>query len=435
MSKTLSKRSASVAALCAVLASSVALPFSAFAQNSDGGFLMKLRVAERFISRESDGPDLEDNSTTNQAITDVRLSISSETRTEALTFDIGGGYRFIDGPGSDGYEGEFTDPNVRLAYSQETVASSIQVTAFASRTDLDNQATLDVAQGTDGTLDPDFADLTQDGGTRDRLSFQGRLTLRDDAPFGLAFTLNVDDYSYNNLPDDSTLNDFSSARLGASARFDINEVTQANLGLYISQTDDSEASTINRYGIDAGLILTQPNGQITLDLSASASNDDGDQLHLSAGRSYTLEYTTATFELGLSQATNDDIFATGSASLEHAFADDSPWGTFTASADRRLTREGRSDEDLVTSLSVATNYTLSPVAGLNLSASYAQSEDVLTGDTVDLSQANLSVSYALTPDWSASAGIGVQSRDPSGSSATDSTTLSLGLSRNFDLRR
>jgi len=34
-----------------------------------------------------------------------------------------------------------------------------------------------------------------------------------------------------------------------------------------------------------------------------------------------------------------------------------------------------------------------------MSASYAQSENVDTGDTVDLSGANLSVTYALSRDW------------------------------------
>lgn len=393
---------------------------------------MTLDLAQRFISRDASGPT--DNGTTNQAITDVGLTISSETRTEALTFDLGGGYRFVDGPDTDGFESEFTDPNVRLAYRQDAAVSSIDVTAFANRTDLDNQTTLDVALSADGTLDPDFADLTQDGGTRDRRSFQGQLTLRDDAPFGLGFTLNVDDYSYNNLPDDSTLNNFSYARVGATARFDINQVTQVNLGVHFAKTDASGISAIARYGIDAGLILTQPNGQITVDL-ATTQGDDDDQVHLSAGRSYALEDTTAQFAFGLSRATNDDVFVVGSASLEHSFADSSPWGTFTASADRSLTREGRADEDLVTSLSVQTNYALSPVAGLNLSASYAQSEDILTGDSVDLTAANLSINYALNPEWKASAGIGVQSRDPSDEAATDTTTLSVGITRTYDLRQ
>ena len=393
---------------------------------------MKLRLAERFISRDASGPT--DNGTTNQAITDVGLTISSETRTEALTFDLGGGYRFVDGPDTDGFESEFTDPNVRLTYSQDAAASSIQVTAFANRTDLDNQTTLDVALGADGTLDPDFADLTQDGGTRDRLSFQGKLTLRDDAPFGLGFQINIDDYSYNNLPDNSSLSNFSYARFGTTARFDINQVTQVNLGAHVAKTDTSGASTIGRYGIDAGLILTRPNGQITVDLAAT-HDDDGDQVHLSAGRSYVLEDTMAQFGLGLSKATNDDIFVTGSADLKHTFADNSPWGSLTASAERHLTREGRTDEDLVTSLSVQTNYALNPVAGVNLSASYAQSEDILTGDSVDLTAANLNVTYALTPEWTATGGIGIQSRNPSGEATTDTATLSLGITRTYDLRR
>ena len=393
---------------------------------------MQLRLAERFISRDANGPI--ENGTTQQAITDLGLSVSSETRTEALTFDLGGGYRFVDGPGRDGFEGEFTDPNVRLTYRQQAAASSLQITAFANRTDLDNQSTLAIVQGRDGTLDADFADVTQDGGTRDRLSFDARLTLRDDAPFGLQFTVNVDDFSYQGLPATSTLTDLTTTRLGAAARFDINAVLQANLGVHASQTDGSDTDALNRYGIDAGVILTRPNGDITFDLTAT-DGDDGGQIHLSAGRSYTLETSKAAFDLGLSRATTDEIFLTGAASLEHQFADNSAFGDLTARAERRLTREGRSDEDLVTSLSVATNYAISPLANLQMSASYAQSENVDTGDTVDLSGANLSVTYALSRDWTVSGGIGVQSRDPSGEAATESTTVSLGLSRSFDLRR
>ena len=123
------------------------------------------------------------------------------------------------------------------------------------------------------------------------------------------------------------------------------------------------------------------------------------------------------------------------ARLKHTFADESPLGTFTATADRRVTREGRTDEDVITSLSLAASYAFNPVANLRLSAGFAQSEDILSGDSVDVGQANLSLRYALNFDWTASAGIGVQSRDPSADAATDSTTLSLGLSRTFDLRR
>ena len=436
VSKIPSKRSASVAALVAVLTSSVVLPLTAIAQSSEGGFLMTLRLSERFISTDVTGPDdATTNGTTTQAITNVGLQVRSETRTEQLTFDLGGGYRFVDGPNGDGYEGEFTDPNLRLTYGQQAADSTIRVSAFASRTDLDDQTSLSQLQGAGGALDPDFADLTtEDGGTRDRLSFDARLTLRDNAPFGLSFTLNVEDYSYEGLPDDSALADFTYARVGTAARFDITQVMQANLGVHVSQTDNDTDDATTRYGIDAGLILTQPNGTITLDLSAT-DGDDGGQIHLSAGRSYTLEHTTASFALGASQATNDEVFLTGSASFEHQFAEASRFGSFTATADRQVTREGRGDEDLVTSLSVATNYALSPVANLSLSANYAQSEDIATGDSVDITGANLSVSYALNPDWTASGGIAVQSRDPSGEAATDSTTFSVGLSRQFDLRR
>lgn len=392
---------------------------------------MKLRLAERFISRDTRGPDDRLTGTTNQAITDIALSINSETRTEALSFDLGGGYRFVDQPRSDGFTGEFTNPNMRLSYTQQAAASAITVTAFASHTDLDNGTTLDVARNPDGTLDSDFADITQDGGTRDRLSFDARLTLRDDAPFGLNFAVKIDDYSYNDLPNNNVLTDYTYGQIRAGTRFDISPVMQANLGLHFSKTRGARDTSFARYGIDAGLILTQPNGQITVDLSL-ADGDDGGQKHLSGARRYTLENTTTHFGLGISQATTDETFVTGTASLKHTFADESPFGTFTATADRSLTR---TNEDLVTSLSMATNYALTPLANMQLSANYAQSENIATGATIDLTRANLSVTYALNPDWTARAGVGIQSRAPSSEAATDSTTLSIGIARSFDLRR
>lgn len=432
MSNHISTHLARNAALIACGAT-LALPFTAFAQNNDGGFLMTLRLAERLISRDSTGPDTSANGVTNQAISDVSLRVSSETRTEALNFEFGGGYRFVDGPTTDGFMGEFTDPTVRLSYRQDAAASAINVSLFASRTDLDNATTLDTARLANGTLDPDFADLTQDGGNRNRLRFTGQLSVRDDAPFGLTFGFEVDNISYDNLNDNSTLTEYTYGKASVAARFDITEVMQANAAVHFAQTTGDDG-TYDRYGIDAGLILTQPNGQITID-AAAINGDDGSQLHLAAARSFTSENTTARFGLGLSQASTEDVFVTGTASLKHTFADDSPWGDITARADRRLTRDGRDDEDVVTSLSLASNYALTPVAGLQLTAGFARSEDVATGSTVDLSQANLSVTYALTPDWTASAGVGVQSRDPSDETATDSTTLSLGLARTFDLRR
>lgn len=432
VSITRSKRAIRTTALCAALASSVALPFMAFAQDNDGGFLMTLRLAERFVSRDTRSSDPDLAAMSNQAITDITLAVSSETRTEAVSLEVGSGYRFVDGSSTDGFESEFTNPTLQLSYTQEAAASSITASIFASRTSLDDVTTLDTAQTASGTLDPDFAEQTQAGGNRNRLRFDTKLTLRDDAPFGLSFAVKVDDISYDDLPDGSSLSDYTYGLARVGARFDITEIMQANLGLHVSQTAGTD--TLNRYGIDAGLILTQPNGQITLNLSAT-DGDDGSQRHLSAARSFVLENTTTRFGIGASQASTDDVFVTGSASLKHTFADESPLGTFTATADRRVTREGRTDEDVVTSLSVAASYALNPVANLRLSAGFAQSEDILSGDSVDVGQANLSLRYALNSDWTASAGIGVQSRDPSADAATDSTTLSLGLSRTFDLRR
>ncbi|MEO1222110.1 MAG: hypothetical protein AAFY42_12275, partial [Pseudomonadota bacterium] len=62
MSKAVFRRIAAGTAVCAVLTVGVAVPFGAFAQQSEqGGMLFQFRFAERFQFRDSDSPDPEEN--------------------------------------------------------------------------------------------------------------------------------------------------------------------------------------------------------------------------------------------------------------------------------------------------------------------------------------------------------------------------------------
>lgn len=407
-------------------------PFTAFAQQNAGGLLMKLRLGERFVQRDTTSPDTQVDGTTTQLVTDLDLSISSETRTQAVTLTFGTGYRFFDGPTTDGFDQDFIDPDLRLTYTQVAAASSLSTFATATRVDLAETSPLTLSDDPEGGLTRDFSQLT-DGGTRTALAFGGTWTWRDDAPFGLGVTLGIDDISYSDLPAGSTLDDSTSLTLATTARFEISPVLTANVGLRYNSTDFATKDDVTRTALDANATLAQTNGSFGAQFSIS-DGDGGLQNTLRLSRSYTLPNTTARFGLGLSQVADNDVALTGSASLKHDFSPESPFGSFTASASRDEIVGGRSNAETITSLSLGTDYAINPVAKLLLAADLGQAEDLQSGTTVDLSEVSLSLRYTLSPDWLATAGVRASNRDPSDLAATTSTTLSLGVSRSFNAR-
>lgn len=436
MSRLKPARILSGTALCAAAALALAVPFGAFAQDSErGGFWMQLRLAERLQWRDNDSNDPADDGETTQLITDVDFALSSETRTEAVTLDFGSGYRFVDGVNTDGFEGEFVDPTLELSYRQTAAAASFRITARASQVDLDNVSALSLSTSEDAALAPDF-DEVLDGGTRRQMGLNTRLSLRDDAPFGLIFALTADDISYSDLPPGSTTNDRSYARVTTTGRFDITPVLQARVGLHYEIVDRDGAARSDRYGLSTRAILTRPDGEITAGATVS-DGDGGTQTNLRFGRSYSLPQTTAAFSLGATQSTSDTLFVTGTARFEHSFGDDSALGPLTLTADRSITLDGPADEEVVTALSLAGSYALSPLATLNMNAELGQAEDVRSGDTVTLSEIGVSLGYRMDRNWRADAAVRASQRTDSPGGITDrtSTTLSLGVTRSFDLRR
>ena len=433
MSRLLYQRILSGTALCAVLAGAVALPFGAWAQQGGerGGMWSQLRLTERFLSRTTSSPDPTEDGTTLQAVSEVDYSFSTETRTETFTLDFGAGYRFADGPNTDGITGDFIAPSLQLRYAQVAASASFQTTFTATQVDLADVSPLSVSDSSGAVLPTDVSELT-DGGMRTQLGLTSRLTLRDDAPFGLAFGLRLNDISYSDLPPGSGLNDSLSTRGDVTGRFDITPVLQASLGAHYTlfQTDGEGESS--RYGLTTGARLAQPNGAYAL--NAGLTNGDGGLIStLSLGRSYELPQTKTNLALGLAQATDDSVFVTGSAALEHTFGGDSAFGPLTLSADRDVSLT-TSEEEVLTSLAMGGSYALSPQAGLRLSAELGQAEEVATGDSVTLSEAVLALDYTFTRTWRGTANLKATSRDPSDSAATTSTSLGLSITRSFETR-
>lgn len=434
MSKTVYRRIAAGTAVGAVLTVAVSVPFGAFAQqNEQGGMLFQFRFAERLQFRDSTSPDPEENGQSTQLTTDLGLSFSSETRTEELTADFDAGYRLLDGPTTESVVGEFTSPRVSLSYSQEAASARFDVSATASRAELSEISPLEASTNEDDALPPDFAELT-DAGTRDQIGFDARLSLRDDAPFGIILGAGVNDISFSNLPAGSGLRDRTNGRLYAVGRFDVSKVMQVRTRLQYDIADKDGEDLVERIGLSNRAILARPDGNYRVSGSVSGG-DGGEQAGLSFGRLIERPRMSVDVDLGLTQSATDGFYATGNAEYSYSFGQQSVLGTVTANAERFLRFANGADEDLVTSFSVGSNYALSPLATIALSAQVAQAETLTTGDRVDLAQAAISVRYDLSRDWRASAGLRTEWRDPSNDVSSESTSLSLSFSRSFDLRR
>ena len=434
MSRFTTRRLTAVTAIGAVMTLVVAVPFGAWAQQNDrGGMLFQLRLAERFQTRDSTSPDPDENGTTNQFITDLDLSFSSETRTEAISLDFGAGYRLADGPTTDGFVGTLASPTLSLSYSQDAATASLDVTVTASQVQLSEVSPLDVSTSEDRPLASDFAELT-DGGTRQQIGFDARLSLRDDAPFGLIFGLGANDISFTDLPAGSGLQDRSSLRLTTTGRFDVTKVLQVRAGLQYDFIERDGEDEIERFGFNGRAVLTRPDGNYRV-LGNFADGDGGAQAALTFGRRIERPNLEADFALGMTRSAEETLIATGSARFAYEFGPESALGTVTATADRDVSFASGSEEEIVTSLSLASSYAISPLASLSASAQLAQSEGVVTGDTVDLAQAGVNFRYDFAQDWRATAGVTADWRDPSDDASSESTTISLTVSRSFDLRR
>lgn len=434
MSRAIYQRITSGTAICAVLAAGLAVPLGAWAQQTGerGGMWSQLRLTERFLTRDTTSPDDLVDGTSNQAITSLAYSFTTETRTEKLTFDIGGNYRFIDGPATDGLEGEFTSPDLRLRYDQVAAGASFTVVASARQDDLADVSPLSVSNSAGEALPTDIADL-QEGGTRTELGFNSRLTLRDDAPFGVELGFVVNDISYADLPAGSALRDGITARTDVTGRFDISPVLQTRLGVRYRYAKTDGAAQTDRYAITGSATLAQPNGAYTLSAD-HADGDGGAVSNLSVGRSFELPQTKTNLALGMTRAGEDTFFVTGAAGLEHDFGSDSPFGPLSLSADRSVSVTASSTAQVLTSLSLGGSYVISPVARLRLTAELGQAEEVATGDTVTLSEVALALNYDISRDWRAAADVRAKQRDPSDSTATESTTFGVSVTRNFAFR-
>jgi hypothetical protein len=419
------KTLALTAALGAAISPAVFAQERSDAARERGGMIYTLDLSQRLEANTN--PSLSSNPKGTVYFSNTRLAfnLSSETRTQKFNLDLSGALRLSDGPETDGFAQGAVDPRIALAYSQYSASSRLDLMASLMRTQINTSSPLRDFTGA-AEIAADFDDLTGTG-TRDALAFGARLSIWDDAPFGLAFSADISDLSYNNASNPD-LTDSTRSRFEVEGRFDISEVMHATAALHYTALDNGVVNR-GRTGADFGLTIDQPDGNY----GAHARIVDGDaglQSSILFARKIEQPTSAFTFALGAARATTTDTFAIGYITATHAVADT----TFQARAERRLNVDNDDTEEMLTTLSLGASMEVSDYGNLSLDVGYGDSLTLATDDRTTVSRIGVTYTHDISADWSVDATAAYSTRAVTGAADADSTSVALTLRRSFDLR-
>lgn len=450
----------------AILAALGQLTTAALAQ--EGGMVFHLGVEERLSHATNLALDTPAEDDTTRATTFLRFGLTSETRTQKFSLDLGAGLELARRP-DVGNDNGVVDPSLRLSYGTEAANSALSLAAFYRRNRVDYLRDLSEFVNDEGEIDlpDDLGDLTGTG-WRNRYGADVRLDLGTAAPLGLTLAAGTNATTYSDTTDPD-LDDSRRRTLEAIVRARFSDVTEGTLtlGHTLYEADDIEdtrretdsielgvshalspAMTLTaglghavvdtrEFGVITreegptarlGLDVEMPNGTFGTDFSLS-TDQNGNRMTLTVDRALDLPRGGLIAQVGVTRAEDLDPELIGALDWRH----DLPRGQFTARAERKARS---SDEDQITTTALILGYDqdLTPVSGVQLGLTYAQIDK--TGSN-QVDRANLSASYnhELTPDWNMNLGVAWKMRDEQTVGRATSEEVFFSLSRDFNWTR
>jgi hypothetical protein len=416
---------------------------------------------------------LENDDGESELRTGFDLGLSTATRTQLLRFSGNFGLTV---PLDDLDTTDFDDPRYELEYLRDNGQSRISANAFFETTDVDGTAVV-FDPGAD-LGDFDEIDLIEDEGTRERRQLSLGLEWGLQDPVGGTLFYNLDEIDYRDTSDPDLV-DSRSTEISGSLRADADrtlrfvldasrrlteedstafnpetktERLRAGLGLAWQMTpvlgldgrlgwsEITETQTIG--GIDfvdeeegselaLAFTLDRPNGTWALGY---------DRALTSVGTQDTLQLTrqvglprgaVVTASLGMHHMPSGETYAIGA----FDYGRDTRRGRINLSARRDAEVNSDNLEVLRNQIRASYSEDLPDGARWTVSASFFQS-DYTDPAEADVATSQLSLNYArpLTADWELSSGIRLSETHEEGTDTDRSTTVFIGLERQFRLR-
>ncbi|MGB3247227.1 MAG: hypothetical protein WBB25_22055 [Sulfitobacter sp.] len=353
----------------------------------------------------------------------LSLGVLSETRTQRFSFDLGGELRSLNGPNST--DNGFANPSVALRYDRTSAAARLSLSASVRESD----------QSDDGLI---FDETTQvftfvDGtATRRNTALSAQLNWRDDAPLGFGVLARMEDNSYRNGVatgiGGTTLNDTRRLTLGATARLDLNEASQLNLGLNYSEfEEDGTPGTRATWTLTNALTINRPDGPLTVSLDVT-DTEDGTRVATSVARSLEYPLGIVSGRIGATRGVTGEVFLSGGLNATRAL----PRGNLSVSLARDVNSGQLEDtEQVSTRVSFGYQHELNALSSLSLDASWVEVNQ--TGTNVNQTNASIGATYRreLTTDWNMDVGVRHRFSDDGVSGKAQSNELFLNLRRDF----
>jgi hypothetical protein len=442
----------------------------ALAQDA-GGLLLSFGIDQRLESGNNLTLETPEEGNSSIATTFLSFGLLSETATQQIGFDLGGGLQIQNTPSTEGTETSFADPSVSFFYNLEGANSTLNLSANYSEADIDTLTLSDFINN-EGLIElpEDFASLSGTG-QRSDYGVSALLETGLDAPLGFVLSGGAGGIDYTGT-NDPTLFDIARSNAEATALLRFSPVTTGTLGLNYStyDADDDVQTYTTTTGADAGVIYSlssratveatigytevqteelgqattttsnpvgslgivydMPNGAATADFDATTDDDGNERLNLVFGRSMDLPDGALAYTFGLTDPEAGDVAPIGSLTWERALPD----GQVSASLQRSVTSSNADESRLSTLIAFAYDRTINDVSGIGFDLIYGQTDATATENDVSQIDLTAAYNYALTPDWSLNTGIVYQVRNEDSVGRSESPSVFLSIGRRFDFR-
>jgi len=425
------------------------------AQDS-GGSNLSLSVSQTL--RYSDNTDLEvDASSAFSAQTNLGLSYSSQTRSEAFSFSANTGLVFSP---NDDVDTGIIDPSLRFSYGRTSRTAEFNISGFYRSVELNSFI---------DDEDPETGLTVLDAGTRTDISGSILMAFGRDRPFGGSFTLSGSNRDYTdtidpNLLDMTTLSansvfnlrfddritgrltagwtevdedggtDQTTLRFGTGVSLLVNPTLTVGVDLNYFDIESRENGAVDRedgFGVTATASQTLPNGGLSGRVSSSIEQN-GRRNSFSVSRNWELQNGQFGLTVGGSDSSDTDFSPLYGLNYNTELV---RGGNLSASLNQAYDIESDGDEAINTNLTVSYSQALSRVSNVSTSLAYRDTNS-LSGDIEDATRWDFNVRYrhSLSRDWGLVSGYTYSFATSDGLEDRDSNTIFFGVDRAFEWR-
>lgn len=390
------------------------------------GFQLNLDLTLGFETESNRALDPARPGSSSSATTEISLGLLRQTDTQRFSFDLGGELRNLNGPAST--KNGFNNPRAALQYDRTSSSTRLKLSGSVRETNLaDERLIFD-----ETSQEFIFADGTA---TRRSTNASAHLNWRDNAPLGFGVLAQLAENKYSDGVaagiDGSGLDDTQRLTLGTTARLDLNEVSQLNIGLDYSRFETfGTPDARDTWTLTNALTIERPDGVFSLNLNIT-DTEDGTRVTTSVGRSRDYPLGTLSGQIGATNSTTGKVFLTGEMNVSRSL----PRGNLSFGIARSVGSSTLQDtEQISTSFTVGYLRELNSLSSFSIDGGWAElSQPIADADTTS---ARVSATYRreLTPDWDMNFGIRHRFTDDSVTGTVRSNALFLNLNRSFVTR-